>query len=227
MSTDSTCGHGSAHARIFDEHTPANPYRHYGRSKWMAEQYVLQKSAEGLIDGTALRGFWFFGPYGPPRQQDFLNMMFWPRQLVFGNGKNLRSISHVDNSISAFLAAETEPKTYGKWYWIGDNKPDYSVDDIYRTLCAGCGHPFRPIHIPPLVCGMMRVADAVLGRLGRLHPTIHGISKFDFDIAGRTDAAQRDFGYAPVISFSEYAARAYAPGSSTGDDKRLKWPKGQ
>jgi hypothetical protein len=99
------------------------------------------------------------------------------------------------------------------------------VDDICRMLCAGCGRPFRPIHVPAIVCGLMRAADSVLGRFGRLHPTIHGIGKFGFDIAGRIDAAERNFGYSPLISFADYAARAYSMESGTGDDKRLKWPE--
>ncbi len=205
MGTDSICGRGTVQQRLFTAATPDNPYRHYGQSKWRAERYILEKTAVGAIDGTSLRGFWFFGPYAPPRQQDFLDMMGWSRQLVFGNGKNYRSISLVDNTIAAFLQAETEPATYGKWYWIGDAKPDYTVDEIYQTLCDGLGHTYRPLYIPSPVCGLMRGIDAVMGKFGRLHPTIHGIGKFDFDIAGDVSAAQRDFGYAPVTSLAEYA----------------------
>jgi dihydroflavonol-4-reductase len=205
MGTDSICGQGNSTQRIFTAQTPDNPYRHYGQSKWRAERYILEKSAQGKIDGTSLRGFWFFGPYAPPRQQDFLAMMGWRRQLVFGNGKNYRSISLVDNTIAAFLKAETEPATYGKWYWIGDAKPDYTVDEIYQTLCHGLGHPYRPLYIPSVVCALMRGIDAILGQFGRLHPTIHGIGKFDFDIAGEISAAQRDFGYEPMTSLAEYA----------------------
>ncbi|NJO20019.1 MAG: NAD-dependent epimerase/dehydratase family protein [Spirulinaceae cyanobacterium RM2_2_10] len=205
MGTDSICGHGTPSQRIFDEHTPARPYRHYGRSKWQAERYILEQTAAGNIDGTSLRGFWFFGPFAPPRQQDFLDMMHWRRQLVFGHGKNYRSISHVDNTVAAFLAAENAPATYGQWYWIGDLKPDYTVDEIYQLLCDGLGTPFRPLYIPPWVCGAMRTVDAVMGKFGCLHPTLHGIGKFSFDIAGEVSAAQRDFGYEPVISLPEYA----------------------
>jgi nucleoside-diphosphate-sugar epimerase len=211
MGTDSICGHGTGAQRIFDEHTPDRPYRHYGRSKWLAEKYILEQTAAGPIDGTSLRGFWFFGPFDPPRQRNFLKMMRWRRQLVFGNGRNLRSISHVDNTIAAFRVAERVPATYGKWYWIGDSKPDYTVDQIYEKLCAGCGHPYRPIYVPGLVCGLMRAVDYFMGKMGILHPTIHSIGKFSFDIAGQIDAAQRDFGYQPVTSFDEYAAKAYRP----------------
>lgn len=205
MSTDSVCGHGTSEKRLFDENTPPNPYRHYGTSKYLAEKYLFEHTAAGRIDGTALRGFWFFGPYAPARQNKFLRMMRQPRQIVFGNGKNYRSISHVDNTISAFLKVENAPQTIGKWYWIGDRKEDYTVDDIYRILCEANGNRYRPIYIPGVVCSLMRVVDSLMGKAGILDPTIHGIGKFDFDIAGSIVAAQRDFDYQPVTSLTDYA----------------------
>jgi dihydroflavonol-4-reductase len=205
MSTDSVCGHGTPEKRLFDEHTPPAPYRHYGASKYLAEKYVLEQTAAGQIDGTVLRGFWFFGPFAPERQMSFLAMMKKSRQIVFGNGRNLRSISHVDNTIGAFLKIENVLSTIGKWYWVGDAKCDYTVDDIYRIFCEANHHPYRPVYIPGFVCSAMRAVDFLMGKAGRLHPTIHGIGKFDFDIAGSTEAAQRDFGYEPVTSLAEYA----------------------
>ena len=158
MGTDSVCGHGTPAQRVFDEHTPANPYRNYGRSKWMAEEYVLEKTRAGQLDGTSLRGFWFFGPYAPARQLTFARMFStWPRQLVFGDGKNLRSISHVDNIVQAFLAAEDKPATFGKWYWIGDADGGYPVDTIYQAVAAAFG--------PPLSAGLR--ARAALPFAGR------------------------------------------------------------
>ncbi len=205
MSTDSVCGYGAGSARIFDENTPDRPYRHYGRSKWLAEQYILEKSQAGLLDGTILRGFWFFGPFAPERQERFLAMMRKNRQLVFGSGKNYRSISHTDNTVSAFLAAENASATVGKSYWIGDERADYTVDDIYRLLCDAVGQTYRPIYIPALACRLAQMVDALMARAGLLHPTVHALGKFDLDIAGRIDAARRDFGYQPVTSLPEFA----------------------
>jgi nucleoside-diphosphate-sugar epimerase len=209
MSTDSVCGHGTPEKRIFDENTPDSPYRNYGRSKQLAEQYILEKARAGQLDATILRGFWFFGPFSPARQESFLNLLQKGPHIVFGNGKNFRSISHVDNLVGAFLETETEPRTYGRVYWIGDEKPDYTVDDIYSTFCNALGTTYRPIYLPGLVCAGCRLADTLLGLTGRLDPTIHGAGKFAFDIAGRVDAAKRDFGYEPIISLEDYA-REYA-----------------
>ena len=205
MSTDSVCGHGTPRQRIFDENTPDRPYRHYGQSKWQAEQYILENTRAGLLDGTILRGFWFFGPFAPERQERFLAMMRKDRQLVFGSGQNYRSISLTDNTVGAFLAAENARGTIGKSYWIGDERADYTVNDVYRLLCQAAGQTYRPIHTPAFVCSLARFADACLARIGLLHPTVHALGKFDFDIAGQIDAARRDFGYQPVTSLPEFA----------------------
>jgi hypothetical protein len=39
-----------------------------------------------------------------------------------------------------------------------------------------------------------------MAKAGRLHPTIHAIGKFAFDIGGEIERAQRDFDYTPVVS---------------------------
>ena len=207
MSTDSTCGHGTPGKRVFDEHTPATPFRNYGRSKWMAEEYVLEKTRAGLLDGTSLRGFWFFGPYAPARQLTFANMFSsWPRQLVFGDGKNLRSISHVDNIVQAFFAAENQPVTHGKWYWIGDADGGYTVDTIYGAIAEAFRRPYRPVYVPKPLCRLLGVVDDLIIRAGRIQPTIHAARKFDFDIAGVSTAAQRDFGYQPLVTLKAAAS---------------------
>src|SRR5262249_1404734 len=68
MGTDSICGYERRNRdRIFDEPTPARPYKKYGKSKHAAEKYLLDKTSAGEIEGTSLRGFWFFGPFMPER----------------------------------------------------------------------------------------------------------------------------------------------------------------
>ena len=205
MSTDSTCGHGTREQPIFDEHTIATPYKNYGNSKFLAEKYILDKTKEGKIDGTSLRGFWFFGPFAPARQLTFVNMFYWPRQIVFGNGKNLRSISHTDNIIEAFFQVEKNPTTYGSWYWIGNEQPHLTVDDIYASIATALGVDYKPFYIPKILCRCFEIFDTFLGKFNYLHPTIHAAGKFDYDIAGEIDKAKRDFGYHPKVSLQDAA----------------------
>lgn len=205
MSTDSTCGHGTKAQPIFDENTIATPYKNYGKSKYLAEQYIFEKTKEGKIDGTSLRGFWFFGPFAPARQLTFVNMFYWPRQIVFGNGKNLRSISHTDNIIEAFFQVEKNSTTYGNWYWIGNDQPHLTVDAIYSSIATALGVQYKPFYIPKFLCRCFELFDSILGKFNYLHPTIHAAGKFDYDIAGEIDKPKRDFGYHPKITLDDAA----------------------
>lgn len=202
MGTDSICGYGRG-KRIFDENTPAQPYKNYGKSKYQAEKYILDKTKEGLIDGTSLRGFWFFGPFMPDRNKDFFKMFYWKKQIVFGNGKNYRSISHVDNIIQAFSKAEKNKTTFGKWYWIGDQKANHTVDDIYKMIADGLGVKYNPFYVPRWMCELFSILDNFLGLFGKLNATVHAAGKFHKDIAGEIASAERDFNYKPDVGFEE------------------------
>ncbi|MGZ6523233.1 MAG: NAD-dependent epimerase/dehydratase family protein, partial [Bacteroidia bacterium] len=202
MGTDSICGYGRSQ-KIFDSTTPPHPYKNYGRSKYLAEKYILDKTEEGKIDGTSLRGFWFFGPFMPERNLNFFKMFHWKKQIVFGNGKNFRSISHVDNTIQAFIRAEKNKNTIGKWYWIGDKKADYTVDDIYKNIAESLGVKYNPMYIPNWICELFSIFDSMIGWFGRINATIHAAGKFHKNIAGKIDAAEQDFNYNPTVGFEE------------------------
>mgnify|MGYP002007880342 FL=1 len=104
------------------------------------------------------------------------------------------------------LAAKSE-KSVGKWYWIGDSKADYTVDEIYQKLAAHFGSSYRPFYIPAPICMCLNFVDLLMSMFGKLHPTIHAAGKFYFDIAGTIEAAQRDFDYEPVLSLDEEISR--------------------
>lgn len=202
MSSDSICGYGRKE-RIFNENTKSHPYKDYGKSKFLAEKYILDKTKEGLLDGTSLRGFWFFGPFMPERNRRFFRMFYGKRQIVFGNGKNFRSISHIDNITQAFIKAEKEKNTIGKWYWTGDKKADSTVDEIYENIAAGLDVTYKPFYIPKWMCEIINLADTLISLTGKVNPSIHAAGKFYKDIAGEITAAQRDFDYKPNVGFEE------------------------
>ncbi|MDF2435969.1 MAG: NAD-dependent epimerase/dehydratase [Bacteroidota bacterium] len=202
MSTDSVCGYAKG-KRIFDTNEPPFPYKNYGTSKYLAEKYLLDKTKQGFIDGTSLRGFWFFGPFMPDRNLNFFRMFNWKRQVVFGNGKNYRSISHVDNIVSAFIASEKKTNTVGKWYWIGNKDKDLTVDHIYTVIAEGLGKKYKPLYIPPFICECFSLADTIISWSGTLNATLHAAGKFHKDIAGDISSAEKDFGYLPKVGFEE------------------------
>jgi UDP-glucose 4-epimerase len=205
MSTDSTVGY-NRDTTMFDSATPPSPYKNYGMSKWRAEEYLYKLQRQNQLNVTTLRGFWFFGPHVPTRNLSFLQMFRWPFQLVFGNGKNLRSISHLDDLIQAFQKAEPNPATYGKFYWIPSLGKPMTVDQIYQMLGNGLGKKTSLVHVPNFICDMLDFADTLLTKVGILNETIHAAGKFHKNIAGTDTDAKRDFGYEPTVTEAQIQA---------------------
>ena len=66
------------------------PYGHYGNSKKLAENYLIDKFNENLIDPTIFRAFWIFGPYNDPSAKEWFTKK---RAIIFGDGKNHKNIT--------------------------------------------------------------------------------------------------------------------------------------
>ena len=105
MSTDSVCGTKNNKNSFFNEVQKYKPYKDYGKSKYYAEKLLFDLNKKGLLNVTVFRGFWFFGPNMPERNKKFMKSFLWPYQIVFGNGQNFRSITHLDDLIQAFMMA--------------------------------------------------------------------------------------------------------------------------
>lgn len=206
MSTDSCCGF-TPKERVFSANEPANPYKNYGRSKYAGEEYLMALTAQGKLKATSLRGFWFFGPNVPERNLGFLRSFSWPFQPVFGNGRNLRSISHCDDLVNAFCLAETSSASIGKWYWLPTFMQPQTVDAIYEMIGSGLGKKTNLFHIPNLACDFFDWADNLLTKqFQTLNATVHAAGKFHKTIA--TDAAgaapaRQDFGWEPKVTVAQ------------------------
>ena len=111
-----------------------NPYGNYGKSKMLAEKYVKKMQREGKIDTVIIRPCWFYGPNQPLRQTTFFSMIKKGNPFIFGNGKNLRSMTYIGNLVEALLLAAEKKQASGQTYWIADEKP-YTTIEIYKTIC--------------------------------------------------------------------------------------------
>lgn len=202
-STDSICGYSVNTTGFSDTQSP-RPYKHYGKSKQLAEEYLFEKSRMGLIDGTSLRAFWFFGPNPPERVIRFLNIFKWNRQPVFGDGKNHRSITHIDDLTRAFISCEKNEASFGKWYWITDGNVNLTVDDIYHYIAESLGVKYRPFYIPKFLCRIISAVDSIFTGLGITTAYLNSVGKFHHHISASSEKAKADFGFTPLSGLSQF-----------------------
>ncbi len=194
--------------RIMAESEPDRPYMSYGKSKWLAEQSLKRAHERGQIEAVILRPCWFYGPGQPARQTRFFKMIKAGNPIVFGDGRNLRSMSYLDNTVQALQLAEVAPRAAGQLYWIADERP-YSTLEIYETVARLLDvKQFKPRFVPGLVSELCMYADAVFQALGFYQTEIHVAGEMNKDIACLITKAKQELGYRPQVELEEGMRRS-------------------
>jgi nucleoside-diphosphate-sugar epimerase len=211
VSSNSVTGCNSNRNKLFTESDPPNPYMAYGRSKYQAERIVKEFNERGKIETVVIRPCWYYGPNQPTRQTRFFEMIKAGNPIIFGDGKNLRSMSYIDNVVQGLLLAERSEKANGQTYWIADKRP-YETIEIYRTVAEILGvKDFRPRFAPSLASELCKCIDAALQFVGLYYTDFHVVGEMNKDIACSIEKAEKALGYRPTIELRE------------GMEKSIEW----
>lgn len=136
-----------------DENHPADPFNHYGKSKWEAEQ-VLQKWYQTHSDWNIniIRPTVIFGEHNRGNVYNLLRQISSGKFLMVGNGNNKKSMAYVGN-IVAFLEFLITEKTAGYNVYNYVDQPDFTMNELVEHVSK-----VLKIHIPtthfPLWLGM-------------------------------------------------------------------------
>ncbi len=193
---------------------PSRYSAHYPRSKALAEQAVLAANGTSGLKTVALRPHLIWGPRDNHLLPRLVQRARSGRLRQIGDGRNLISMSYVENTAHAHLLAarglsEGRPCA-GKAYFINEPEP-VRLWEWVNQLLAAAGLPPVTKRIPaPVAWG----AGAMLEGLARLlrsrnEPLMTRFlaSQLSSSHWYRIDAAQRDFGYAPLVSAEEGLVR--------------------
>ena len=109
-----------------DESHPILPVDYNGVSKNTAAMYHLAfNSIYGMWTST-LRMTNVYGPRMRIKDDNLTFIGWWFRQLldgneikIFGNGKQIRDLNHIDDVVEALLLSVTQPQAQGKIYNLG------------------------------------------------------------------------------------------------------------
>ena len=129
VSSNSPFGANPTSEDRFDEDSPFHPYMGYGRSKLEAEQLVQRSYDRGDLATVIVRPPWFYGPFQPARQTQFLAAVRRARFPLVGPGTQRRSMVYTGNLVQGVLLAEVADAAPGNAYWIADAEPYSLADD--------------------------------------------------------------------------------------------------
>jgi nucleoside-diphosphate-sugar epimerase len=207
ISSNSAQGCNIKREVLMKESDKERPEKNYGKSKYMAERVVRTFQNTGKINTVILRPCWFYGPGQPERQTRLMKMIKSGRPLIFGDGKNLRSMSYIDNIIDAIILAMNKDIANGKTYWIADKKP-YETIEIYNIIADILGVKIKPHFVPKIVSLSLDIADDILQAIGLYIQEVHVGGELIRDIACDISKAQKELGYNPKIGLREGMKRS-------------------
>ncbi len=208
VSSNSPFGANATSSDRFDEDSPYAPYMGYGRSKLEAEQLVRRSTDRGDLATVIVRPPWFYGPFQPERQTQFLAAVRKGRFPLVGPGTQRRSMVYTGNLVQGVLLAERVEAAVGNAYWIADAEP-YALRDILTTVRAALaaeGLPVsnrRPIPIPRIAGIVAEKLDAIAQASGRYVPALHVLGELKDTIACDITRARKDLGYEPTVALLE------------------------
>lgn len=201
--TSSVAVYGLNKKNPSEEH-PADPFNHYGKSKWEAEE-VLQAWYKEHPDWNIhiLRPTVIFGERNRGNVYNLLHQIAGGKFLMIGKGCNRKSMAYVGN-IVAFIRYLLEKKPAGYQVYNYVDKPDLTMNELVSQVSRVLGRSIPAIHFP-YAMGMLGgyVCDG-LARLTGRKLTVSSVRVKKFCATTQFDASKvKELGFVPPYTLEE------------------------
>ena len=199
-----------------DEHTPyaTNMSCLYTETKIEGEKRALAANGEQGLLTTSLRPDGIYGPGNNLMLDEMFHQVTKGRLVAtIGFPGALHDHVYIDNLVHAEILAAKHlvpgSPVCGRAYFVADRHP-LPLFEFMRPLIEGIGHRIPKLNIPYRpVLGFLRLWQYLHFRIGLPAPPFspHEIRKLAISHRASDEAAQRDFGYHPVVAPGDAMAR--------------------
>jgi nucleoside-diphosphate-sugar epimerase len=222
VSSNSPFGTNAHPRERFTEDSPFSPYLGYGQSKLEAEQLVQRSFENSDLETVIVRPPWFYGPYQPARQTQFLSAIRRGRFPLVGDGTQQRSMVFTGNLVHGMLRAEVAAAAPGRAYWIADAEPyelRVILDTIKQALVAEGlrATEKRPPKLPRLAARLAESVDRFVQARGRYVQAVHVLGELNHTIACDISRARTELAYDPPTALLDGMREAIRWSLANGD----------
>src|SRR5699024_1008987 len=187
-----------------DESFPADPFNHYGKSKWEAEQ-VLQAWYKDNPDWNIniVRPTVIFGEGNRGNVYNLLAQIASGKFMMIGKGNNQKSMSNIGNVV-AFIAFMIDKQTEGYNVYNYVDKPDFTTNDLVHQTGTVLGKSIPTIKIPYWLGMLGGYGFDVLAFVTRKKLNISSVRVKKFCAVTKYDSKKAmSSGYVPPFSIEE------------------------
>lgn len=132
-----------------NEQHPTDPFNHYGKSKWQAEEALREwyhQNSEGK-SLTIVRPTVIFGERNRGNVYNLLKQIASGKFLMVGNGTNFKSMAYVGN-VAAFIKYHIENAKPGYQVFNYIDKPDLNMNELVSQVEKSLDKHIPSTHFP-------------------------------------------------------------------------------
>lgn len=154
-------------SQVLNEASPCHPDTPYGRSKFKAEQALIDLAQNSPMAWTILRPTLVYGPGNPGNMARLMKLINTGLPLPLGAIQNRRSLLYVGNLVDIILRTLIHPNAQNQIFLCSDGQ-DLSTPALIQKI-AHCRHqPCRLVAMPPAWLRLGgKLGDTVQQILGR------------------------------------------------------------
>lgn len=135
-----------------NEGHPEDPFNHYGKSKWQAEEILREWFAKDPLNRslTIIRPTVIFGERNRGNVYNLLKQIASGKFAMVGKGSNKKSMAYIGNVV-AFIEYKLENMHAGYEVFNYVDKPDLSMNQLVAEVESSLGKRIPSIHLPYFV----------------------------------------------------------------------------
>ena len=148
------------------EQHPADPFNHYGKSKWEAEEVLRQWQQKDANNRTLviMRPTVVFGPGNKGNVYNLLRQIALGKFLMIGKGENKKSMAYVEN-ITGFIRYNINKDIKGYRVFNYVDKPDLSMNELIKVAEISLKKKLPSIRIPYWMGYLCGIGFDILGKI--------------------------------------------------------------
>jgi len=187
-----------------DELSPCKPGSVYAKSKYQAEQLVLNNSNDGGPEGVVLRFPVVYGSLDRGNVAKLIKAVQSKLFFYFGDGNCLRSMISSRNAAEAAIRAAIEPKAANELFCVTDGR-DYTMNEFVDCICHALGMHWRPFHVPVLLADLAGRFGDVLRKWAHVPFPVDSdrVRKLSRPLTFSCEKAKKVLCYEPVETLKE------------------------
>lgn len=188
-----------------NESHPADPFRHYGNSKWEAENTLRRWYKEDPANKSLiiLRPAVIFGEGNRGNVYKLLNQIVSGRFLMVGRGNNKKSMAYVGN-VAAFLKWNIDKQVLGYNIYNYIDKPDLTMNELITQVERSLNKTIPSVKLPYWLGMLGGYSFDLIARLTGKNFSISSVRVKKFCATTQFDSSKvLSSGYIPPYSINQ------------------------